>query len=135
LSDCEALPRIRDYPRAIWVDGQRWRVVFKSPVIFDGEHVRGRAVKADRLVEVDSKQDPRLRLRTFIHEALHALEFEYGFKLRHQSILDLEEPIVDLLVDNWPWVFEVLRAKKARRPSRQPSTSRPRSPRPGKSSA
>ncbi len=40
-------------------------------------------------------------LRTFVHECLHALEFEYNIQIRHKTVYELEEAICAFLIDNF----------------------------------
>lgn len=40
-------------------------------------------------------------LSTFVHEVLHAIEFEYKIDLKHEIIYSLDEPIAKILLDNW----------------------------------
>lgn len=43
---------------------------------------------------------PKERILTFIHEALHAIEFEHEIKIPHKLIYQLEAPIAYLLTEN-----------------------------------
>lgn len=103
------LPRIRDYPRRLWIDGEPWSVEMLPVVEYEGREVRGLTYMKDHRILVCSQQTPRERLKTFVHEVWHALQETYDFQMTHETIHDLEAPIVDLLIDNWPAVFAAMR--------------------------
>lgn len=44
--------------------------------------------------------DKELRLKTFIHELLHCIEFEYDIKIPHKLIYALEDPLIYVLSEN-----------------------------------
>lgn len=117
------LPRIRDYPRRLLIDGESWAVEFLPVVEFQGEQVLGLTHFKDQRILICSKMSPRKRVEIFVHEALHALDDVYDLNISHDLIHAIEAPIVDLLIDNWPWVFEALRE---RRPASSQRVARPR---------
>ena len=45
-------------------------------------------------------QTAAARFDTFLHEILHAIEYEYGIEIPHPLVHALEEPIRRLLVEN-----------------------------------
>jgi len=54
------------------------------------------------LIRICSTLSERQILVTFIHELLHALQFEYGIKIAHSSIDQLDEAIERLLrLNGW----------------------------------
>jgi hypothetical protein len=53
---------------------------------------------AVRTITLWHDQAPRKLLETFIHEYLHAVEYEYDLKIPHKLVSTLEKPIAYLVL-------------------------------------
>lgn len=53
-------------------------------------------------------QDRRETFKTFFHEWLHSVEFEYDIEIPHKLISALEDPFADLWEENGPELLELL---------------------------
>ena len=95
----------KDYPKELRIGDSVYRVKFVS-------YLRG-YTKKGKLEVLYGVCDPstleifisrRLDLeetfKTFVHEVLHAIEFEYDIELKHSLIGKLEQPIFEFLRDN-----------------------------------
>lgn len=49
-------------------------------------------------IEQDVERD---MFATLVHEALHAIEKEYGFRMKHKKVRKLEEALAQVLLDNF----------------------------------
>jgi len=55
-----------------------------------------------RIIFIKSNLSEAEELKTFIHEAFHALEFEFDIKIPHSTIHKLEAPIIRILkLNKW----------------------------------
>jgi hypothetical protein len=78
------------------VFGETYRIKFKK-----GMKCLGLTDAGDKTITMRSDMSPRELFATFIHELLHAMQFEHGIKIKHKSIYKYEKAIVDLLLDNF----------------------------------
>lgn len=74
------------------------------------EDCRGYCDGDEREIAILQGMDERERVKTLIHELLHAIEFSYKLKIPHKLIYALEEPLTYLLTENtklrwvkWRW--------------------------------
>ncbi len=95
------LPARKKYPQKITIDNEEWAIVFKPKLKLRGQSIWGLTDPAKRTIYIHAKADREMRMVTFIHEVLHALSFERGFKLTHKQINPLEKAIYRFLVDNF----------------------------------
>jgi hypothetical protein len=90
------LPLQRSYPREVFIADECYKVRFKKNLdcygITDSE---------TKTITIKDGLSPRALLATYIHELLHAVEFEKPIKLPHKLVYDLESAIVEMLVDNF----------------------------------
>jgi Zn-dependent peptidase ImmA (M78 family) len=89
-------------PRQITVRGAHWQVVITRTLKYgeNGEELLGLCDPSLRCIYVNKKQSPRQQFITFLHEAMHAIEFEYERKFGHKIIEKIEEPLGEFLRDN-----------------------------------
>lgn len=93
-----AAPSYKQYPDKVIVNGQYWDLKFTSTLKDYGEcHF------PDREIVMRTKQRRTELMQTLIHEILHAFEFEYGIKIPHRVIYDLEHPICQFILQNFHW--------------------------------
>lgn len=60
---------------------------------FSDTDTLGECSQEPREIRIRSDLSPRLTLITFIHEVLHAMQFEYGIKIPHASVNQLDSAI------------------------------------------
>ena len=95
------LLRQRDFPRTVWVKDEPWEIRFVRRLANDeGQQVAGLADPLDKTIYIRLGQTPIERLRTFVHEVMHAFEEEYGFSIPHSIVEALEDPIIFFILEN-----------------------------------
>jgi hypothetical protein len=98
------LPQIRKYPREVRVKDETYQVKFVRKI--KGERsTLGECDPESRTIRIKLGQSLAETFATFIHEVLHAIEFEYEIKISHRAIYLYEKGIADLLLAN---VFDLL---------------------------
>lgn len=93
----------REYPREIIVGDSLWRVRFIRRIPADLEmdsNDTGACCPADHTIYIKMGQTPVERFKTFVHELIHAAEYEWQIDMPHKIVEDLEEPIYRILLDN-----------------------------------
>lgn len=90
--------RQADFPKELFLGENNWQIRFVRSL--DGIKTLGLCDPADHIIYILQGQSPKERFKTFVHELLHALEYEYSFEMPHKSIYDLEEPLTRLWEDN-----------------------------------
>lgn len=93
--------RQRDFPKFLDVGDNRWRVRFCQRVPDHPPNILGLCDPATHTIWILQKQTPKERFKTFVHELIHALEYEFDFNMPHKSIYDLEEPLTQFWEDNF----------------------------------
>jgi hypothetical protein len=100
---------------------------------FDDPKQRGRCASkhekfGSRTIFIQKGLGPRLEQETFVHELLHAIEFEYNVTIPHRLIYALEYPLRRLFSLNptmlIPSIVEAAAAKKRRRPRAKKKTKK-----------
>ncbi len=88
-------------PTHIYVRKRRWEVEILEGeyIMYEGRRCRGTACPETRTIELCSKMGRRKMLSTFIHEVLHAIEFEYQIKIPHRLIYALEGPLARVVLE------------------------------------
>lgn len=92
--------RRRDFPKVIQVKDALYEVKwFSKGDEPDQEHdTIGYCDGIDHVLYVRTRLKPRVRLETFVHEWLHAVEYEYGLEIPHALVYALEKPLADFLL-------------------------------------
>lgn len=95
--------RLKDYPREILVGDSIWAIRFMRRLAADdGKMITwGLCDPAEQTIYIRLGQSPKERLKTLLHEILHAIEEEYQLDIPHQLIHRLEDPLARLLIDNY----------------------------------
>ncbi len=89
------VPAIKDYPKHIYIRGDRYSLSFVKNMQFAGSTDAG-----DRTIKIRAGMSPHETFRTAIHEVLHAIEFSWPVKIKHKAVYKLEKAIFQLLLDN-----------------------------------
>lgn len=95
--------RMRDFPKRLLIGESEWKVVWKRKIVDDGILCAGLCDSKKKTIFLQIGQTPKERVSTFFHEMLHALEFEHGIALPHETIYRLEGPLAELFRQN-AWV-------------------------------
>lgn len=94
-------PPMRSYPKSIYVGHREWRVVFKPNVGMTGKrHNWGLCNNEEKTIYIKTKLDGYNRFVTFVHEVIHAVEYEYGFDIPHKLVECMDVGIANLLLVN-----------------------------------
>lgn len=87
-------------PTHFYLKRRRWTVeIVEDYLMWEGKRARGLACPETRTIELCGKLGPRKLLQTFLHEYLHAIEFEYDLKFPHRLIYALEGPLARMVVE------------------------------------
>ncbi len=90
------VPEIKDYPKELHIGGDTYKIVFAKNIGFSGDCDQGK-----HRIRIKAGMSKNETFRTFLHEALHAIEFSIPVKIKHKTVYKLEEAIFNLLVDNF----------------------------------
>ncbi len=94
------LPTVREYPRQIRVKDETYEIRFVRKIQGDCK-VLGTCDPETRTIRIKLGQSLSETFNTFVHEALHAIEFEYDIKISHRAVYLMEKGISDLLMANF----------------------------------
>lgn len=86
----------KDYPKKLHIGGETYRIIFVK-----GFKHLGETDAEKRTIKLRAGMSPRETFLTWIHEVGHALEFEFGIKIKHSAIYAYSIAIVELLMDNF----------------------------------
>ena len=92
------LPRKNQYPTKLQVNKYEYTIVFVDQI--EGKTTLGLCDFERKVIFIKNKQKPKDNLKTFIHELLHAIEFEFDLGMEHNLIYKLEDPIFTFLYQN-----------------------------------
>ena len=95
--------KLKDYPREIQVGEALWEVRFVRQ-LEESDPARitwGLCDPSDQIIYIRLGQSQGERLKTFLHELLHAIEYEYKITMPHRLIHKLEDPLARFLMDNY----------------------------------
>jgi|SRR3954469_6839006 len=94
--------KIRDYPKDFQIGDSIWNLRFvRSLGQTETTITWGLCDPSEQTIYVRLGQTPTERLKTTLHEILHAIEEEYGLTLPHRLIHQLEDPLARFLIDNY----------------------------------
>lgn len=77
----------------------RYEIVYQDEIKSDPTCL-GMCCDKKRTIYLKIKQSETSMKKSFIHELLHAMEFEYKIKIPHESIYGLEIAIYNFLILN-----------------------------------
>ena len=97
-------PGARKYPDTWYVNENPWSLKFVKRIPGQPQSDLGNCDPSDSTMRIRLKQTRREYFQTFMHEVLHAIEFEYDMKIPHNVVHDLEEPLARFIEEN----FELL---------------------------
>lgn len=82
-------------PTEFYLKRHKWTVeiVEGEYLMHDDCRAVGLTCEESRTIQICGSLGNRKLLATFMHEFLHACEFEYGLKIPHRLIYDLDGPL------------------------------------------
>lgn len=95
------LREAKDYPKEIHIGEETYeiRVVKKMPSNLKG--CVGACDPGKHVIYIKKGLTKSQMFRTFIHECLHAIEFEFEIPIKHKTIYQLEKAITDTILSNF----------------------------------
>jgi hypothetical protein len=93
----------RNFPKALDIGDAIYRVKFVRYQDEDVEKtglVHGMSDPSNHTIYLTLGQSPRERFKSLVHEVLECMKEEFGLRLPHYVIEELEEPITRFLEDN-----------------------------------
>ena len=94
------LPGLKAYKRNWLIHGESYSLEFRRTIDHERKTL-GTCDPCDKKIVIRLGQSKRDVLTTFIHEVLHAFEYEYGFPMEHKLVYELENAIADFLINNF----------------------------------
>ena len=91
-------------PKTLIIGKSEWSVVMLKEIdkpLKDGTITWGYCDEAKQQIEILSRLKTRPRLRTFIHEVMHAFEDEYGLEIEHKLLDKIATAFADLILVNF----------------------------------
>jgi hypothetical protein len=81
----------RSYPKVILILDQEWTIKFVRRIdiaVQGGYRVMGSCDSDERNISILLGLTPYETFVTFMHEVMHAMEYEYRFEIPHAKVLD-----------------------------------------------
>lgn len=100
------LPRISDYPKELRIGDETYRVKFVPTMRYrtkrGGHRINyGVCYPDTREIHISRGVGRELAFKTFLHEVLHAFEYEYDLPIKHSLVYLLEDPLARFFLDNF----------------------------------
>lgn len=93
------LPAPSKYPKSIRIGDEDYRIQFVTQI--ENKDDLGMCDFGSKVILIKRGMTKEETFKTFIHEALHAIECERNLKISHKLVYELEEGIFQLLKDNF----------------------------------
>ena len=99
------IPKIRDYPKSIEINGIEWKIKFKR-MIYDRSSspeknkeliIYGICDSVSKEILIKLGQGRFQTYSTFFHELVHAIEFSYDFSIQHKHVYNLENVVMETI--------------------------------------
>lgn len=91
------------YPKSLKIRNKIYSLEFTDSIAEAGIWTVGDGVSK---IQVSVFQTEKEKLKTVIHEVLHAIDHEYKVKIPHGLIFSLEAPLTRFINDNMVWRFK-----------------------------
>lgn len=93
------IPKKSEYPFRIKINKVFYTIIFVEQIEYRDPF--GLCDFERKVILLKNKQSQKDLFKTFLHEILHAMEFEYNIPITHKIIYQLEESVFQLLKDNF----------------------------------
>ena len=94
------------YPCNIQIGDCVWSLKFAKQI--EGDYHWGLCEPNTKTIYIKRKQPKAEKLKTFIHESIHAMETEYQFTLPHADVERLEVAMTAFLTDNFNAIHRIM---------------------------
>jgi hypothetical protein len=95
------LPSAKKYPKTLNVKDETYEIRMVARIPGETKGLSGLCDGDRRIIWIRKNQSPVGLFRTFTHEVLHALEFEWKIPIRHKMVYQLELALSALMTDNF----------------------------------
>ena len=89
-----------DYPTHVRIGDEEYRISFRK-YIPKSDNAVGLCDPEKQVIYIKKGQSAAETYYTFIHEVLHAFEFELDIKLDHRTVYKLERALGDFCLQNF----------------------------------
>lgn len=93
-------PLEKDYPKQLHIRDATYKVRFVKKISGESSTF-GECCPVKQEIKIKKGLTLTETFNTFIHETLHAIEFEYDIDIPHSHVYVLEKALSDLLVTNF----------------------------------
>lgn len=93
------IPSAKEYPKTLKINNAIYSIKFRKRMPTSG--VSGLCDGTNKVIYIAANNIQSEIFKTFIHEVLHAMEFEYRIKIEHEAIHQFEDAISDFLLMNF----------------------------------
>ena len=90
------VPEIHEYPKKVYLKDSTYRVIFVKTDKYNGE-----TCSTKQVIKLRKGMSKNETFKTFIHELLHFIEFEWPVKIKHKTVYKLEKALYNLFIDNF----------------------------------
>lgn len=94
------LPTPIDYPKEIVVGVAKYQIRWCRRIPTKNKRDVGLCDGTNKIIYLKAGYSHAETWSTFMHELIHAFEFEYGMELDHKHVYKLEAAITDFIVAN-----------------------------------
>ncbi len=94
------LPPPDHYPKTLAINTEQYKVKF-AKLIQKNPLTLGLCDPGTHVIWIKKGMGKTETFSTLIHEVLHAIEFEYNLKIKHELIHDIEMPLAKFFLDNF----------------------------------
>lgn len=97
----------RTFPKQVTVGDSIWRIVFvrKVRLVKNPENVMAATCAETQTIEIVYGLSRKELLETFLHEVMHAIEYEYDINIPHDVIYKMEPGLASFFAEN---IFELV---------------------------
>lgn len=94
------LPKHDAYPKELHINEETYTVHVVTRIPDEKASTLGLCDSGTKRIYIKKASKAQM-FRTFVHESLHAIEFEYQLDIKHEMVYKLEKAISDLLLMNF----------------------------------
>lgn len=98
----------KDYPKLVDVESMNWEVRFKRKLFHEGKEVDGLCDYEEKVIYIRIKKDRCDMFRVFIHEVLHAIEYENDHDIPHKYIEQIDTGLAKFMRKNIDKLIKII---------------------------
>lgn len=88
----------KHFPRELVIKDDIWKVRFVRKI---SDNTLGLCDPSEKTIYIKQGQSYQERLDTFLHEVVHAINFEYNFEIKHNHVYKLAEAMAKIYIENF----------------------------------